>query len=95
MTSKIITLTRKRYDLIAKNRGIKEPQKMSTEELLNTLYRYDIKREVKSNRRKLNKINLNKIVKKQNISRNELRKAEKLQNKSIDESKKIARLRRI
>ena len=89
MTSKIIMLTRKRYDLIAKNRGIKEPQKMSTEELLNTLYRYDIKREVKSNRRKLNKINLNKIVKKQNISRNELRKAEKLQNKSIDELKKL------
>ena len=95
MTSKIITLTMKKYDLIAKNRGIKEPQKMSTEELLNTLYRYDIKREVKSNRRKLNKINLNKIAKKQNISRKELRKAEKLQNKSVDKLKKIARLRRI
>ena len=95
MTSKVIKLTRKEYDLIAKNRGLREPQKMSTEELLNTLYRYDIKREVKSNRRKLNKINLNKIVKKQNISRNELRKTEKLQNKSIDELKKIARLRRI
>ena len=95
MTSKIITLTMKKYDLIAENRGIKEPQKISTEELLNTLYRYDIKREVKSNRRKLNKINLNKIAKKQNISRKELRKAEKLQNKSIDELKKIARLRRI
>ena len=84
MTSKIITLTRKKYDLIAKNRGIKEPQKMSTEELLNTLYRYDIKREVKSNRRKLNKINLKKIAKKRNISRDLLRKAEKLQNKSIE-----------
>ena len=56
MTSKIITLTTKEYDFIAKNRGIKEPQKMSNEELLNTLYRYDIKREVKSNHRKLNKI---------------------------------------
>ena len=63
MTSKIITLTRKEYGLIAKNRGIKEPQKMSTEELLNTLYRYDIKCEVKSNRRKLNKINLKKMLK--------------------------------
>ena len=61
MTSKIIILTRKEYDLIAKNRGIKEPQKMSTEELLNSLYRYDFKREVKSNRRKLNKINLKKF----------------------------------
>ena len=51
MTSKIITYTRKEQDLIAKNRGIKEPQKMSTEELLNTLYRYDIKRKIKSNHR--------------------------------------------
>ena len=95
MTSKIITLTRKEYDPIAKNRGIKKPQKMSTEEILNTLYRHDIKREVKSNRRKLSKINLKKIAKKQNISRNELRKAEKLQNKSIDKLQEIARLRRI
>ena len=38
---------------------------------------------------------LDKIAKKQNISRNELRKAEKLQNKSIDELQKIAELRRI
>ena len=63
MTSKIIILTRKEYGLIAKNKGTKEPQKMSTEELLNTLYRYDIKREVKSNHRKLNKINLKKLLK--------------------------------
>ena len=69
---------------------------MSSEELLNTLYRYDFKREGKINRRKLNKINLKKMAKKkQNISRNELRKAEKLQNKSIDELKEIAGLRRI
>ena len=95
MTSKIIMLTRKEYSLIAKNKGIKEPQKMSTEELLNTLYRYDIKCEVKSNRRKLNKINLKKNAKKQNISRNELCKAERLQNKSKDELQEIAKLRRI
>ena len=76
-------------------RGIKEPQMMSTEELLDALYRYDIKCEVKINRRKLNKINLKKIAKKLNISKNELRKAEKLQNKSIDKLKEIAGLRRI
>ena len=85
MTSKIIEFTRKEYDLIARSRGIKEPQKMSTEELLNTLSRYDSKRKVKSNRRKLLKIKLEKIAKIQNISKNELNKAEKLQNKSIDE----------
>ena len=37
MASKNIELTRKEYNLIAKNRGIQEPQNMSTEELLNTL----------------------------------------------------------
>ena len=90
MASKNIILTRKEYDLNAKNRGITGPQKISTEESLNTLYRYDFKRKVKSNSRKLNKINLKKIAKKQNISKNELRKAEKLQNKSIDELGGIA-----
>ena len=64
MTSKIIEFTRKEYDLIAKNRGIKEPQNMSTEELLNTLSRYDSKRKVKSNRRKLLKLLKYKIFQK-------------------------------
>ena len=35
------------------------------------------------------------MPKKQNISRNELRKAEKLQNKSIDELQEIAKLKKI
>ena len=95
MTSKYIELSRKEYDLIPENRGIQEPQNMSTKELLNTLSRYDSKRKVKSNRRKLLKIKLEKIAKIQNISKNELNKAEKLQNKSIDELRGIARLRRI
>ena len=38
---------------------------------------------------------LEKIAKKQNISKNELRKAKKLQNKSIDELYGIAKLRGI
>ena len=63
--------------------------------LLDTLYRYNIKSKVMTNCRKLNKINLEKIAKKQNISKNELRKAKKLKNKSIDELKEIAGLRRI
>ena len=41
------------------------------------------------------KLNWNKIAKIQNISKNELSKAEKLQNKLIDELREIARLRRI
>ena len=90
-----IEFTRKEYNLIAKNRGIKEPEKMSTKELLDTLSRYDTKRKVNSNRRKILKMGLEKITKIQNISKNELRKAKKLQNKSIDELKEIAWLRRI
>ena len=68
---------------------------MSAEELLDTFSRYDSKRKVKSNRRKLLKMKLEKIAKKQNISRNELLKAEKLQDKSIDELQEIAKLRGI
>ena len=44
---------------------------MSTKELLSTLSRYDSKRKVKNNRRKLLKIKLEKIAKIQNISKNE------------------------
>ena len=99
MSSKIrIRSTRKEYDLIAKKRGIKEPQIMSTEQLLDTLSRYDSKREAESNRRKLLKlfkIKPSKFAKIQNISKNGLRKAEKLKNKSIDELQEIPRLRRI
>ena len=95
MSSKIIEFTGKEYDLIAKNRGIKEPQNMSTEELLNPLSRYDSKRKVESNHRKLLKMELEKISKIQNISKNDLCKSEKLKNKSIDELQETARLRRI
>ena len=90
-----IELTRKEYNLIAKSRGIQEPQNMSTEELLNTFSRYDSRRKVKNNRTKMLKIKLDKVTKIQNISKNNLSKDEKLQNKSTDELKGIARLRRI
>ena len=63
MALSVIVFTRKEYDLIAKSTGITEPQKMSTEELLNALSRYDSKRKVKSNHKELNKINLKKLLK--------------------------------
>ena len=85
--------TKKELNLIAKNRGIKKPQNMSTEELIDTLSRYDTKRKVNSNRRKILKIGLEKIAKIQNISKKDLSMVEKLQNKSIDELGGIARLR--
>ena len=95
MTLRNIVFTRKEYNPIAKSWGIKEPQKMSTEELLNTLSRYDSKRKVVSSNRKLSKLNLKKITEIQNISEKDLNRAEKLQNKSIDELPGIAKLRGI
>ena len=37
----MVEFTRKEYNIIAKNRGIKEPQSTSTQELTNTLTKYD------------------------------------------------------
>ena len=74
----MVQLTRKEYNIIAKKRDIIEPQKTSTQELINTFSRYDSRRKLKNNRRKLLGIGLKKIAKIQNISKNELNKAEKL-----------------
>ena len=68
---------------------------MTTQQLINTLNRYDKRRKVKSIHRKLTKVRLGKIAKKQNISKNELNQAEKPEKQSIDELKEIPRLRRI
>ena len=68
---------------------------MSTEQLLNTLSRYDSKRKLKSIRIKLRRLRLEKTAKMQNISKNDFNKVKKLQEKSLDELKPIARLRRI
>ena len=64
---------------------------MSTKELLNTLNKYDSRR----NHGKLSETGLQKIAKIQNISENELNQTKKLQGKSIDELREIVRLRRI
>ena len=87
----MIELTREENNLIAERRGIKKHQNMSTKKLINTLNRYDSKRKTS----KLSKIGLGKVPKMPNISENEVNNAEKLQRKSIDELKEIARLRRI
>ena len=49
----MVELIRKEYNIIAKNWGIIEPQNMSTQELLNTLSRYDSRRKVKNNDKKI------------------------------------------
>ena len=59
----MVEFTRKEYNIIAKNRGIEESHDLSTQELSNTLSKYDSKRKVKSNRRKLLKLELKKLLK--------------------------------
>ena len=59
----MIEFTRREYDIIAKSRGIQNPQDMSTEELLNALIRYDSKRKIKSICGKLQRLGLEEIVK--------------------------------
>ena len=86
----MVELTREEYNLTAERSVIKKPQNMPTKTLLNTLnYDSNCKGE------KLSKIRPGKVAKIQNVSNNELNQAEKLQRKSIDEVKEIARFRRI
>ena len=42
----ILKITRKEYNLIAEQRGMKDSQNMSEEVLLNTLIRYDSKHKI-------------------------------------------------
>ena len=95
MTTTNVKITEKEYGIIAKNRGILNPQDMSTEELLNTFSRYDSKCKLKSIRIKSRRLGLEKIAKMQNISKNDFNKVKKLQEKSLDELKAIARLSRL
>ena len=91
----MVEFTRKEYNIIAKNRDIIEPRNMSTQELSNTLRRYDSRRKLKNNYRKLLGMGLEKTAKIQNSSKNELNQVKKLLKKSMDELKEIATLRRI
>ena len=91
----MVELTRKEYNTFAKNRSIVDPQNMLTKALLITLSRYDSGRKITSTSTKLLDIGLEKIAKIKNIWKFELSRAQKLQRKSKDELKDIARLRRI
>ena len=59
----MVELTRKQYNIIAKNRGIIEPRNMTTQELINTLTRHDSKHKVKKVRKKRLKLELEKSLK--------------------------------
>ena len=73
-------LYRKDYKIVAKYRGCKELHKMSTIDLINALYRNNIKRKSYNIRRKFRRLKLNSFTKKQNVLENDLCKAKKLHN---------------
>ena len=78
-----------------KREALQTPQKMCTSDLLNALSRYHSRRKSHKIRRKLRTLGVNKYIKKQNISENDLRKVTKIQSMSIDDLRKIAKLREI
>ena len=57
-------ITKKEFNKYAEKRGIKEPHKMPTDDLINALSRQDIKLKSYRIRRKINRLNLKKIGKK-------------------------------
>ena len=61
MSTKYTQITKKELNLTAKNKDIKEPQKMSTKDLTDAISRYDSKRNSYSAHRKFNKLRLNKL----------------------------------
>ena len=62
-------ITRKEYDHIAEQRGIKDPQNMHIEELFNSLSKYGNKHEIEKIHKKFSKKGLEKIAKIRNISK--------------------------
>ena len=58
----MVTLTKKK-NIIAKNKGIIEPQNMTTQELLDTLTRYDSRRKIENICSKLSKLGLETMAK--------------------------------
>ena len=95
MKLKAVKNTREKLNIKAKNFGIKKPTNMSITDLLNTMYRYRVKRNSYRLRRKFKKLDLNKYVKKQNVTKSDLRKATRLNNKSLGDLQKLAKLRKI
>ena len=56
----MVELTRKEYNIVAKNRGIIKPQNMTTQEFINTLTRYGSRHKVKKIHKKNIKIRTEK-----------------------------------
>ena len=85
MKLKAVKKTREKLNITAKNLGIKKPGNMSITDLLDTMYRCRVKRNPYRLRRKFKRLYLNKYVKKQSVTKSDLREATRLNNKSLDD----------
>ena len=95
MKLKAIKNTREKLNIAAKNLGIKEPSNMSITDLLDTMRRYKVKHNSYRLRKKFKRLGLKKYLKKQNVTKSDLNNAIQLNNKSLSNLQKLARLRRI
>ena len=95
MNPKATVITKKDLIITAKKKGIKEPHKMSTKNLLDTHNRYEKKRDSYNIGRRFNRLGLKNIGKRQNITKSDLNNAIQLHNKSLRDLQKLAKLRRI
>ena len=90
MKLKAIKNMRERLNIAAKELGIKKPGDISITDLLDTMNRYGVRRNSYRLRREFSK-----YVKKQNVTESDLREATRLNNKSLSDLKKLAKLQRI
>ena len=88
MSTKDTHFTREELIIIAENKGIKEPHKMSTGKLLKTFTRHKKKRVSHNIYRRFSELAQKNIDKRQNPSKSDLRKARMLKNKSLRDLKK-------
>ena len=59
----MVEFTRKEFNIIAKNRGIQNPEDMSFEDFINAFSRYNVKHKVESICKKLQRLGLKKFLK--------------------------------
>ena len=95
MNPKATEITKKDLIIKAKNIGIKDPSKLSTKILLDTLNRYEKKQVSYNIHRRYNRLGLKNIGKRHNITKSDLNNAIQLHNKSLSDLQKFAKLRRI
>ena len=96
MKLKAVKNTREKLNVTAKHLGIKKPSNMSVTDLLDTMYRYRVKRTSHRLCRKFERLDLKKYVTKQNVTKSDLRVATRLiNNKSLGDLQKLAKIRRI